>query len=463
MATPYGIELAVHLITSHFGNLVAKVCENLLRRGPVTLQLLIRSTELTPLQVKNSLLILIQHNCCEELLEGLLQHGRLTLEQIYERAKSRDPAVQDAVQESFHKLLNSRFVERCPVPEPFVEPPAVKSSNKRGAKSAKLNEASETEEQRILAAAAPHEALRFSILTTSGTKIDKDKKDADGSSEMGVGEKRKYGALDSDEEFGSKEKEVILWRANFEEFIRCLRHKACIENVRARMDDGTAIVVRALLDATRSAEKKVRTENSEVIKSEAGRSLTLDRVRASLVQLGCSSSGIDDTYSIDLKRIIELAQDEEVESIVLKRYGRDAYRMFRLLSKDGQFLETEKIADIAFVDKKETPRILHKLWKDEYVQMEKLIMGTRQAFFMLWKVNKHILCQNVLDELYHAALNLSLRVIHEQEQKKELFIIPPEKRTGPLEKEFKRLRNIKIYLESSVMKLDDALMLFHDF
>lgn len=49
-----------------------KVCENLLRRGPVTLQLLIRSTELTPLQVKNSLLILIQHNCvqsfsCEQI------------------------------------------------------------------------------------------------------------------------------------------------------------------------------------------------------------------------------------------------------------------------------------------------------------------------------------------------------------------------------------------------------------
>lgn len=39
---------------------------------------------------------------------------------------------------------------------------------------------------------------------------------------------------------------------------------------------------------------------------------------------------------------------------------------------------------------------------------------------MLWKVNKPILCQNVLDELYHAALNLSLRVIHEQEQKKEV-------------------------------------------
>ncbi|KAL5567991.1 hypothetical protein UlMin_024566 [Ulmus minor] len=524
MVTQYGIKFAVHLINSHFGNLVSKVCENLLRRGPLTLQLLIRFTELTPVQVKNSLLILIQHNCvqaysseqtgaggneikvtqylvlfdnilhrlrfpkflaivseeldkdCEELFEGLLQHGRLTLEQIYERAKSNksegDHAVQDAVRESFHRLISARFVERCPAPEPFVEPPSPqKSSNKRGAKSAKSGEILETAEQRILAAAVPVEAIRFSIMiTTEDTE-----KTSDGSSNRNVGEKRKHGELDSDEEFVSNDKDIILWRANFEEFIRCLRHKACIENVRARLDDGAAIVLRATLDATRTAETKVRTENSvplsvetifeEVMKSELGRSMTLDRVRASLEQLGCPPSmiGLDETYSIDLKKIIELAQNEEVESIVLKRYGKNAYRMFRLLSKkDDQLLETDKIADTTLVEKKETPKILFKLWKDEYLQMEKLVFTGKPAI-LLWKVNKPILWQNVLDEMYHAALNLSLRVIYEQEQHKELFTIPAEKRTGQLEKDFKRIRNVKIYLESSLMKLDDALMLFHDF
>lgn len=167
----------------------------------------------------------------------------------------------------------------------------------------------------------------------------------------------------------------------------------------------------------------------EVIKSEAGRSLTLDRVRASLVQLGCSSSGIDETYSVGtvcplchfrwflykcfccsflsssscfkisslfslflfllafywtniiLYRIEEtnwtgpewgglsdwssfccftyeanhpryrfpfIVPGLQVESIVLNRYGRDAYRMFRLLSKTGQLLETNKVMDFAF-------------------------------------------------------------------------------------------------------------------
>lgn len=33
----------------------------------------------------------------------------------------------------------------------------------------------------------------------------------------------------------------------------------------------------------------------------------------------------------------------QVESIVLKRFGRDAYRMFRLLSKAGRLLETDKV------------------------------------------------------------------------------------------------------------------------
>lgn len=38
-----------------------------------------------------------------------------------------------------------------------------------------------------------------------------------------------------------------------------------------------------------------------------------------------------------------MVPEVQVESIVLKRYGRDAYRMFRLLSKAGQLLETDKV------------------------------------------------------------------------------------------------------------------------
>ncbi|KAM3682266.1 hypothetical protein ACJW31_12G059800 [Castanea mollissima] len=482
MATPYGIKLAVHLITNHFGTLVAKVCDNLLRRGPLTLQQVIRYTELTPQQVKNSLLILIQHNCvqaftlesqggfgdgpkantqylalfsnilhrmrfpkfleivsreldqeCKELLEGLLQNGRLTLVQMVERAKSKrkDGCREDVVREGLTKLLAAHFVECCPAPEPLV-PEQVKvetTSKKRGTKSAKINEESETIEQRVLAAAGPMEAQRFSMITNTEFDVNGETS-TDDSPSLIVGEKRKRDSLELDRESTAEEGEVVLWRANFEEFLRRLRHMACIENVRASLDDGAVKVLKAKLDATRGLEKKVKTEKSvplsldnifeEVIKSEEGRVMTLDDVRASLVQLGCPASarGTADSYSIDLKKIIESAQNDEVESIVLKRYGRDAYRIFRLLSKNGRLVETDKISDTTFVEKKDAPKILYKMWKDEYLHMEKLVLAPNRNI-LLWKVNKRPLWEHVLDEMFHAALNLSLRAAYEWDKEKE--------------------------------------------
>ncbi|KAL5720039.1 hypothetical protein ACHQM5_012750 [Ranunculus cassubicifolius] len=46
-----GIKLALNLISTHFGNLVSKVCESLLRRGTLTLPEIARFTQLPPLSV----------------------------------------------------------------------------------------------------------------------------------------------------------------------------------------------------------------------------------------------------------------------------------------------------------------------------------------------------------------------------------------------------------------------------
>ncbi|RXH96945.1 hypothetical protein DVH24_035613 [Malus domestica] len=100
-----------------------------------------------------------------------------------------------------------------------------------------------------------------------------------------AGGKRKHDALE----------QLNSWRATFEEFVRCLRHKACVENVRARRlvdDEAAVLALREMLKSTRTAEKKVQTENSvplsintiseEAINGEAGRSLIRDCVKAAL-------------------------------------------------------------------------------------------------------------------------------------------------------------------------------------
>ncbi|XP_048229392.1 DNA-directed RNA polymerase III subunit rpc-3 [Ricinus communis] len=520
--TQHGIKYATHIITNHFGNLVAKVCQCLLRKGPLTVQKVVEFTELNQTQVKNSLLVLIQHNCvqayrsgddlkltthyialfdnilhrvrfskflaiisqdfhksCVDIVEGLLEHGRLTVKQIVDRANSSQKEGNsiglDSVKENLCKLVNGRYIEHCPASEPVLAPPTEEEdrAKKRSAKSAKIVIESETLEQRVLAVAVPMDAKRFSVDLDTELKDDAEN-DQNKSSDKHVGDKRKLDASEPNIDGEVAEDQVVLWRANFEEFIRRLRHKACIENVRGRLDDGAAIVLSAMLDASRTEEKKVKTASSvplslnsiyeEVIKNENGRNMTIDHIESALGQLGSPPpfvKAVEDLYTIDFKHIIEAAQSDEVESIVLKRYGRDAYRIFRLLSKASRLLETDKISDTIFVEKKETTKILYKMWQDDYLLMEKLVAGT--ATFLLWKVNKHTLWKQVLDEMFHASLNLSIRVAYELEQQKEILNFAADKREGLMKEKYENLRKMRFLMESSQMKLDDAIMLFHDF
>ncbi|KAI9115866.1 hypothetical protein K1719_012796 [Acacia pycnantha] len=110
MATQYGIKFSVHLITNHFGNLVAVI-----------------TPELTKEQVKNSLLVLVQNSLLVLVQNNCVQAF------ILEQEENAVPL--DVVQESLHKLLMLRYAERCPSPEPVISPPVEQDTKKRGAKS----------------------------------------------------------------------------------------------------------------------------------------------------------------------------------------------------------------------------------------------------------------------------------------------------------------------------------------
>ncbi|MCL7037018.1 hypothetical protein MKW94_011106 [Papaver nudicaule] len=434
MVLQNGIALASSLIRTHFGDLVGKVCECLLRKGTLTLPELIRFTELPSLQVKNCLLVLIQHNCvldfsvekeggigdqskmvvhytalfdniihrmrfskflaivteeldkeCKELFEGLLQHGRLTLEQVILRAvlhpEDGNIAVQDGIRASFVKLVNAHYVERCPDFKPSIplpDPEEKKTTTAgRAPKSAKLvAQREKTQEEEAIAMSACSEGRRFDITINYGTNV-KSEARIEGTTPILVGEKRKHESLESEHD---SEKED-LWRVNFDEFVRRLRHKACVTSVRSQLDDGAGTVLNAMLEATRRSERKVKTDETdplsintiyqEVINREEGRTMDLDRVRNALVQLECQIIK-ESSYSANLKNIIEKAQNTEVESIVEKRYGMDACRIYRFLSQTGHLAETDKVVSLhhttiakVYTFKKSTSKICCNKKKDK--------------------------------------------------------------------------------------------------
>ncbi|XP_021765114.1 DNA-directed RNA polymerase III subunit RPC3-like [Chenopodium quinoa] len=513
--TPFGIKLAVHIITTDFGNLVSKICECLLRRGTLSKALISRFTELPQDKVKKCLWVLIQHNCVQafaleqegggkdttvvvtqymalfnniihrlrfpkfmsivskeqdtkgsDILEGLLQHGRLTLTQILDRAlASSSEGSSDTHQESFTKLVRCRFVERCPAPEPLISlPNEGDTPAKKGGGRNKVFMKEVTLEERALAAAIPMDAERFSISYDQGVDSDEEKIESKISG-LKVGEKRKQDSLDWDSELdtmGGKKEPV--WRVNFDEFINCLKIKACVEHVRAEYDNVAAVILKSMLEGAKHTVSSVSLSLDsifeEVIKSKEG--LTMEHLRYSLEQLDfCSET--NDVYTINMKDIIKKAQLEEVECIVKKRYGIEAFRIFRSLT-NGRPLDTDKISERTFVDKKNTPQTLYKLWKDNYILMEKVTTGgPRQADFFLWSVKKGNLWHQILDELYHAALNLCLRYAYEVDQEREIQNLSIENPSPEVKERRMRLRNVRILLDSSLMKLDDAVMIFHDF
>ncbi|KAM0938539.1 putative RNA polymerase III Rpc82, C -terminal, winged helix-like DNA-binding domain superfamily [Dioscorea sansibarensis] len=523
MVWQHGLRLAANLITSHFGDLVGKVCECLLRRGTLSLHEIIRFTEISSSQVKNCLLVLIQHSCvqafsiprpvasggteirtltqymalfdsilhrlrfskflsivqadlglqCRNLLEGLLQHGRLTFEQLSEREASSkgfegSTSNQNTLRVEFDRLVHAHYVERCPRPEPFISPPEedkLTSTKRRGAKlsfqalyiadAVNLS----VEELAMIGAALPV-IERFSAIASTG---EEEESKAPGHNSYTVGDKRKHEALIDKETQAVIVESGVLWRVNFEKFVYCLKKKACAANVRSRYGLDAGIVLEAMIESNTSEGNKNSVQSSieniiEAVRGKPGGiGMTMEHVRVVLEKLGSSTSSKESgvLYEIDLKVIIKLCQTEEVETLVLKKYGEVAHRIFRFLAKQGVVQETDHISDVTLIEKKTTQGILLKLWKDEFFEMKKAIAqgsGTTQHF--LWRVNWDELCVHILDDMYHAALNLSQKIAHILEQEQEALQDKAKRQ---------RLQKGRLILESSLLKLDDALMLFHDF
>uniref|UniRef100_A0A0D9V449 DNA-directed RNA polymerase III subunit RPC3 n=1 Tax=Leersia perrieri TaxID=77586 RepID=A0A0D9V449_9ORYZ len=505
MVSQHGILLAVSIISDHFGPLVSKVCGCLLRHGALPLQEIVRRLELSPGQVKNSLLVLIQHNCVqafnsprgsgdktathylanfdnilhrqrfskflsviradipesEALLEGLLQNGRLTFDQLVERTISKVPEgsitpSREEIRMNFNKLVFAHYVERCPKPEPFFDP-LVDEQSTSTRKRAKTVEIALSIDKKVVNTASLSDAERFSEIPY----IMEDASNANDSTHSSIaGTKRKHNALEVDAELNSTIAEnEVLWRANFEKFIFCLKKKFCADRKKPKLKVGTHPIWEAFFEASlierdnNSVTSPINGILERVGQKEGGTLMTLDHITRVLEELNCNPSSEDpDSFILDLSRIVEASQNEEIESLVKKKYGHAAFTIFRLLVRDGCPMETDKIIDTTILDKQIVYGTLYKLLKDDYIETERILSGTGTGNlqFFVWRV-KNTFREQFIDNLYHAALNLRQMVNYIA----DLLLEGSKDDT--------KLRNRKNILILALTRHDDSLMLFNGF
>ncbi|KAJ1284779.1 hypothetical protein BS78_03G231300 [Paspalum vaginatum] len=505
MVSQHGILLAISIISDHFGPLVSKVCGCLLRHGPLSLQDIIRRLQLSSGQVKNSLLVLIQHNCVqaystprgsgdktvtlylaifdnvlhrlrfskflslvrvdipesEVLLEGLLQNGRLTFDQLVGRTISKAPEgspapTREEIRMNFNKLVYAHYVERCPRPEPFFDPLADEQPTSTRKRAPKAVEIVLSLEQKILRTAALSDAERFSeipyFMEGSSNANEHD-------NHAVAGGKRKHEDLEVDEEDSIIAENEVLWRTNFEKFIFCLKKKFCAERKKTKLKLGTHVIWEAFFEAnvTNNDSKTVTSPINRILErvgqKEGGTSMTLDQIISVLNDLECiSTTRNPEDFTFDLNKLVEACRNDEIESLVKKKHGQEAYTIFRLLLKQGCPVETDEITDRTILDKQVVHGTLYKLWKDEYIDSERVpyVSGTGGSQFFVWRV-KNTYREQFIDHLYHTALNLR----HMVNNLAELLLEGTKDET--------KLRNRKNILVLALTRHDESLMLFHDF
>ncbi|GBG60525.1 hypothetical protein CBR_g5700 [Chara braunii] len=167
----YAKKLACAILKDQFGGLVESVCRSLILKGVLSFAELGRETGLRPDELRNCLLVLVQHNCvqafrneadgtktptmymalvdrilqrlrfpkfllhikealgeeaAESIIEGLMEHGRLSVEQLVQRSAEKsnraEVVVGGSLKSAFAALVREHYLERVPRPEPVLPP-----------------------------------------------------------------------------------------------------------------------------------------------------------------------------------------------------------------------------------------------------------------------------------------------------------------------------------------------------
>eukprot|EP00897_Mesotaenium_endlicherianum_P001192 jgi/Mesen1/11073/ME000099S10518 len=274
---------------------------------------------------------------------------------------------------------------------------------------------------------------------------------------------------------------------------------ACVAHIKERFDAAASLVVSAVLAAagTRAQEESVRYRSIKSMALEAvaqavrqtaeGRTVTMDRVRASLQALAADGAGMvtrssdvlgGALYSFHLYKMIENLRMREVEVVVAQRFGPSACRIFRLLLLK-KHLEQKQIGEMAMIPLKDSRELLYNMLK-ENLEIAKSADRAPSRSFFLWYIDLPGVMNNVVDSMCKGASNLRQRLAHELEQEQEVLALLEQIQQSSMQdrpssgaqavtltagqrKQLERVRRVAAVLETSLLRLDDSIMLFLDF
>ncbi|NWV52160.1 RPC3 polymerase, partial [Daphoenositta chrysoptera] len=464
------LRLCSLLLREHFGEIVEKVGNSLLRTGPRPLRLLVGDTGLLPDQVKKALCVLIQHNLAryeaqprgsveyeaqserilrilrypryiytaktlygdpgELLVEELLLHGHLSMSRAVARVADRltetmeDGKTMDysEVSGTFVRLADTHFIQRCPMaPE--------------GPRSAEV---------------PPPPAPILSI-------AEKDMYVVPRLSLVGKGKRRH--SCDEEEEGEHKAKrqkqeggtsetppdDGIYWQINPERFHQHFRDQALVSAVASRVDQTSSEVVRTMLRVSEVTTASGASHTQPLSSNEIFRSLpagynigkqALDQYLALLADdplefVGKSGDSGGGTYTVSIllgarrssRLFLTLLPHPAPPCFREHRFGSRCARIFRLLLRK-KHLEQKQVEDFAMIPAKEAKDMLYRMLSENLVSLQEIPKTPDHApsrTFYLYTVNVTAAARMLLHRCYKSVANLMERRQHETRENKRLL------------------------------------------
>ncbi|GAX24767.1 DNA-directed RNA polymerase III subunit RPC3 [Fistulifera solaris] len=176
----------------------------------------------------------------------------------------------------------------------------------------------------------------------------------------------------------------------------------------------------------------------------------------------------DDLFEVDITSLMEYLHKRMAHKIVCDRSGETAGRILSILSVLGS-LESDKIAQHAMVPVKDTREILHRMYRQNYLELMTLNRSASTSMqHYVWSVSEQF-SQVIVRDTAHALYNLRLRRQRQVQVGKEW--IERAQRAAVTEEndhETDRVNYQKFCvglerLDHAVLQLDEMLMVLRDF
>ncbi|XP_068108330.1 DNA-directed RNA polymerase III subunit RPC3 [Hyperolius riggenbachi] len=514
------------LLQEHFGEIVDRVGQYIIRTGSQPLRIIAKDTGTSLDQVKKALCVLIQHNLVsyqmhkrgfveytahcdrclrmlrypryiytaktlygdtgELIIEELLLNGKMTLTAVVKKVADRlTETMEDGksmeysdVSTTFSQLADTHFVQRCPALQD-EESTTPTEGRRPPVPTLVTNEKEMYTVPRVV-------------------MIGRGKRRRSSDEDEGASQSKR---AKRDQETSSQD-DGIYWQINTERFHQHFRDQAIISAVSNKMDQTSSEIVRTMLRMSEITTSSQAAHTHPLSSNEIFRALpkgfniskqVLDQYLALLADdplefVGRSGDSGGGMFVINLHKAVATLATCNLESIVQERFGSRCARIFRLLLRK-RHLEQKQVEDFAMIPAKEAKEMLYKMLSVNLIALQEIPKTPDHApsrTFYLYTVNPLPAARMLLQRCYKTVANLIERRQFETKENKRLLeksqrieaIIASMQATGAEEAQLQeieemitaperqQLENLKRNvnkLDASELQVDDTIFILEAF